>query len=62
MQKWGNGVVIRIKNKLRKELEATESMLYMEMDSRVRGEHSVQLSNSRCLVVNLSNRVVVGAK
>ncbi|KAJ8436061.1 hypothetical protein Cgig2_000357 [Carnegiea gigantea] len=47
MQKWGNGVAIRIENNLRKELEAAKSVIHIETYNRVRGEYNVQLSNSR---------------
>jgi len=56
LQKWENSVGCRIENKLKRELEGAESVINVQLYSRVIGEYSVQLSNSRCLVVNLMNR------
>jgi len=55
LQKWENSVGNRIENKLKRELEDAESVIDVQLYNRVSGEYSVQLSNSRRLVVNLVN-------
>ena len=54
LQKWTNGVGNRIEHNLKAELLYTESVIDVQLYSRLTGEYSVQLSNSRHLVVNLS--------
>ena len=53
LQKWANGVGNRIEKKLKKELLYAESVIDVQLYCRLSGEYSVQLSNSRRLVVNL---------
>ena len=53
LEKWANGVGNRIEKKLKKELVYAESVIDVQLDCRVSGEYSVQLSNSRRLLVNL---------
>ena len=55
LQKWENSVRYMIKKKLKREFEGTESVIDVYLHNRVSDEYSVQLSNSRCLVVNLAN-------
>ena len=54
MQKWANNVGDRIEKKLSKELANADSVVDVQMYDRASGEYSVQLSNSRRLVVTLS--------
>ena len=53
LQKWDNGVGNRIEKKLKKELLYAESVIEVQLYSRLTGKYSVQLSSSRRLVVNL---------
>jgi len=46
----------QIKNKLKRELQGAESVIDVQLYSRVITEYSMQLSNSRHLVVNLTIR------
>ena len=54
MQKWANNVRDRIEKKLTTKLASTDSVIDVQLYDRGCGEYSVQLSNSRCLVVTLS--------
>jgi len=56
LEKWKNGVGERVETNLKKELAKAESVIEVQMYNRVTGEYSVQLTNSRCLVVNPSSR------
>jgi len=54
IQKWANNVGDRIEKKLSKELANADSLIVVQAYNRVSGEFSVQLNNSRRLVVMLS--------
>jgi len=53
LQKWSNGVGDRIEKMLKKELANAESVIDVQLYNQVSGEYSIQLNNSRCLVVKL---------
>ena len=54
LQKWTNSVGGRIEKKLKKELAYADAVIDVQAYNRVSGEYSVQLSNSRRLVVKLT--------
>ncbi|KAJ8423715.1 hypothetical protein Cgig2_002087 [Carnegiea gigantea] len=56
LQKWENGVSYKVEKKLKRKLEGAESVIDVQLYTKGSNEYRVQLSNSRCLVVNLTNR------
>jgi len=54
VQKWANNVRDRIEKKFNKELANADSIIDVQSYNGASGEFTVQLSNSRRLVVTLS--------
>jgi len=55
LEKWGNEVGVRMEKKLKRANEEADSVIDVQVYNGGGGEYTVQLSNSRRLVVNLTN-------